>query len=68
MMRLDQLEAEYPWIQWRVPLPVQWPGGTRYACRVCIANYGLGRDSDIQWNTEAEAQIHLNKHLLTGLH
>jgi hypothetical protein len=65
--RLDELEKDFPTIAWRVPMPVQWSGGTRYACRICVANYGLKRNSLIQWETEAEAQLHMQKHLLTGI-
>ena len=52
------------WIEWREPIPVTWPGGTRYACRVCIANYGLKVDSQLQWDTLKEVQAHIeNEHV-----
>jgi hypothetical protein len=61
MKRLDELEVEHPWIAWRVPISVKWPEAKRYACRVCIANHGLKLDS-IQWENEADAQLHINTH------
>lgn len=59
MSTLTGLEARWPAIEWRKPLPVAWPDGRYYACRVCIANKGLKRDSAWQWLGYADAGRHI---------
>ena len=59
MSTLQELETMYPDIQWRKPLDVVWPDGRWFACRVCIANHGLTRNSQWQWFGYADAGRHL---------
>lgn len=56
---LDELEVKYPAIEWRKPIDIVWPDGRWYACRVCIANKGLTRDSPWQWMSYADAGRHI---------
>ncbi len=45
---VERLEGAVPWIEWREPLVVASTDAegpvTRYACRVCVALYGLASD------------------------
>jgi hypothetical protein len=59
MNTLEQLETKYPDIDWRKPIEIVWPDGRWFACRVCIANYGLTRDSAWQFLGYADAGRHL---------
>lgn len=60
MSRADQFER-VPGIPWREPLPVTVPGvGVGFACRLCIAAYGLrGRDVVRLPQTREEFDAHL---------
>lgn len=42
-LTLSFLSTRYPWIPWIEPVRVKLieGGAERFACRVCIANYGL---------------------------
>jgi len=43
----EELERRWPTIRWRLPITVtRTEGVTRYACRACIASYGL-RGADV---------------------
>ena len=59
MSTLHELETRYPDIEWRKPLPIVWPDGRWYGCRVCIANHGLSRSSAWQWLGYADAGRHI---------
>ena len=56
-----ELEGRYPTIPWRVPVLVRWPGGSKYACRFCIAQIGLKHDSEHQWPTATEVVEHIRR-------
>lgn len=61
---LERLEQTIPSIRWRDPVMVHWEHaseGTRemYACRICIANFGLKSASEHQWPTFRECADHV---------
>ena len=59
MSTLQELEARHPVISWRKPIPITWPDGVYFGCRVCIANYGLTKSSAWQWLSYADAGRHI---------
>lgn len=56
---LTELEAKHPDIEWRKPISIVWPDGQWFACRVCIANFGLTQNSPWQWLSYADAGRHI---------
>lgn len=62
-MLINDLEAQFPFIRWREPVPVVWGSSQKFACRVCMAAEGLTVHSTHQWPTTAEAVDHIHHHL-----
>lgn len=61
-MKLAELEKRYPAIIWRAPVMVAWQdSGVMYACRVCIANQGLRKNSVWQWHKLEQAAAHIER-------
>lgn len=60
-MSEQDLRQRFPSIDWNMPIPVSQPGtGTHYACRYCIALYGLhGSDVKNLWQTSNEVLAHI---------
>lgn len=60
----DELEKRFPDVDWRKPLPVTTTGGasTKFACRFCIARYGM-KEADVvrQPKTRAEFEAHMKQ-------
>jgi hypothetical protein len=56
---LEELATKYPDIEWHKPIPIVWPDGQWFACRVCIANFGLTQNSPWQWLSYADAGRHI---------
>lgn len=61
------LDSDYPSIPWRTPIPVEAPGVRKFACRYCIAAFGLGADkiaiSDFTFDEIGDCRSHLaNNH------
>jgi hypothetical protein len=71
MQSILLLEQSYPTINWREPVAVKWLGhgyeGNKFACRVCVAHFGLKDSSTHQWETRAEAEEHIKRVHLTTL-
>lgn len=57
------LESDYPYIPWRTPIPVEASGVRRFACRYCIAAFGLGASkisvTDFVFNQIGDCRSHL---------
>ncbi len=63
-VNLTSLERSFPAINWRTPVQVAWAEEKiTFACRVCIAAFGLKFDSPHQWPTSTEAQKHIDVHI-----
>lgn len=66
-----ELRARFPFVTWGVPVPVLNPhdlADRRFACRYCIAMYGLrGADYERLWGTPQEVLDHIRQfHLDDG--
>lgn len=59
MPTVEHYMQSFPSIDWLEPVKVCWPIGTRFACRVCIADKGLRHDSPHQWASVEEAKQHI---------
>jgi hypothetical protein len=56
-----ELKLRFPNIDWIDPLPVHYPDCVTFACRVCIANKGLTKNSDHQWSEYLHCLEHINE-------
>lgn len=61
---LAALEAHWPAVPWRKPVPVKAPDGRRFCCRICVAQRGLKAEEilEVGFESEAEAQRHIDGH------
>lgn len=59
MHTLESLSKAHPYVNWHEPLMVDWEGDSVWACRICVANHGLTRQSLHQWENRQDAYVHI---------
>lgn len=58
---MNSLEERWPFIEWRKPLPVAWQDASLFTCRICVARFGLNRESLHLWVSPQQVVDHIEK-------
>jgi hypothetical protein len=60
-MKAEYWEARFPVINWREPIVVHWDDRQAYSCRICIAEFGLKKESAHQWRDVDQVMAHIGE-------